>query len=142
MICPKCGNQVSSEEVFCGQCGTPMTPNAAPVPPDGTANASPPHSGLLSSYHTQMVPPSGTYPPRSGALPAPNGYNPASPAQSGNAFIADQQMRMAGPPPQPQESGFYQDATEAISALPPNYSGQGYPQQGLPPGSMQGGNYP
>lgn len=35
MFCPKCGAQLEETAVFCGQCGTPMTPATLEQPADG-----------------------------------------------------------------------------------------------------------
>jgi len=119
MKCRTCGNEVSSEEAFCGQCGTPT---AAP-----------------QALQTEMMQ---TPPPRTGQV---NGYPP------NETFGAQNNMRGGTPPihtqgasfppsvpmqPQPQlgssqGTGFYRDATEAMSVLPSNPNA-GY-QQPYPP---------
>ncbi len=87
MKCPRCGNEISPEEAFCGQCGTPRMP---------TAQSNAPYAAGISSSLSQQ------------------------PSQ-----------RQMG---QQKQTGFYQDATEAMSALPgtqaPVYP-PGYPQQGF-----------
>ncbi len=117
MKCPNCGNDLNPEEVFCGQCGTPNLPTAKPTE---MVNTPPSRHGLLSGgYHTAASPPPGT-----GTLPQPD-------------------SRPVTRPPGPQQGGFYQDPTEAISALPnqgQNYPA-GYPQQGFAGTPMPGG-YP
>src|SRR5260370_4356061 len=117
MKCPNCGNDLNPEEVFCGQCGTPNLPTAKPTE---MVNTPPSRHGLLSGvYHTAASPPPGT-----GTLPQPD-------------------SRPVTRPPGPQQRGFYQDPTEAISALPnqgQNYPA-GYPQQGFAGTPMSGG-YP
>jgi zinc-ribbon domain len=138
MKCPNCGNDLSPEEVFCGQCGASITPAAKPTE---IVNTPPPHYGLLSGrYNTVASPPPGTY--KSGFLPQPNAQptiGPSGPQQQGN---------------------FYQDATEAISFIPnneqqypisyPQQSFSGTPMPGAYPGAgqsgppmqpFQGGNY-
>jgi hypothetical protein len=111
MKCPNCGNELSADEVFCGQCGTPNMPSPKPTDMVNTpfSRQGPPSGG----YNTFTSPPSGTY--RSGMQP-PSGSQPA--------------VRQPGPQQQP---GFYHDATEAMTSLPNN--GQNYPpayrQQGL-----------
>src|SRR5216684_215341 len=106
MICPTCGNEISQDEVFCGQCGTPGTPS---VKPTEMVQTPPPYNRLMNSgYNTQLPSTAGAFPPH--------------PNQSA--------IRPVGPQ---QQSGFYQDATEAMSVMP--NSGQnyppGYPQQGF-----------
>lgn len=128
MRCPKCGNDVSPDEAFCGQCGTPMTSLTHPTEMVYT----PPRSGLLNSYNgnnTHRQPTPGTNNTSNaqdaGMMPPPNAYN----------------TRMPGGPH--QQTDFYQDATEAISAVPnsnlQNFQ-TGY-QQGFPGTPVQG-NYP
>ncbi len=127
MKCPNCGNNLGPEEVFCGQCGTPNLPAAKPTEMMNTPLSRP---GLLSrGYHAA----------------------PAGPHKSGISPQPDTQPVMR--PPGPQQESFYQDPTEAISALPnrgQNYPA-GYPQQGFagtsvpaygPPAQpFQAGNY-
>src|SRR6266699_260506 len=55
MRCPRCGNEVSRDEVFCGQCGAPIT-NQPPAQPTEMVNTPSPHAGLLSSYNTRLAP--------------------------------------------------------------------------------------
>lgn len=122
MRCPNCGNEVGQDEAFCGQCGTPNMP---PARPTEMVNIPAPRNGLPGTYSTVPVP-STNYTPGM-QPPQPNTYN------SG----------MQSPPTQPvvrpqQQSDFYQEPTEAMSALP----GQSYPggfQQGFPGGPGQGG---
>src|SRR5215467_6410349 len=140
MRCPRCGNEVSRDEVFCGQCGAPIT-NQPQAQPTEMVNTPSPRPGLLSSYNTRLAPQSspsnpGTTPqgPNSyggGMPPSPQLTQPAAPGQT------PPQFRQSGPQ---QPTNFYQDATEAISSLPPN-NNQAYPQQGFPGASMPGG-YP
>ena len=49
MFCPKCGNTVADDSVFCGNCGTPMQRSAAPVAaaPAGAAVAPKASNGKL-----------------------------------------------------------------------------------------------
>jgi hypothetical protein len=118
MKCPNCGNELSADEVFCGQCGTPNMPAPKPTrmvnPP--LSRQQPPSGG----YNTVMPPLSGTY--RSGMQPLP-GNQPA--------------VRQPGPQQQP---GFYHDATEAITSLPNNEQNYApiYPQQGFTGVPMSG----
>ncbi len=138
MKCPRCGNEVSADEAFCGQCGLPTAPQAAP--PTAMVQMPPPQSGHLNSYPTQSV--SG---PQNPANQAPFTNTQSPPLQ--------QQFSAPTPPTQApasrQQTGFYQDATEAISVLPnnPNVPQQqpfspmpptSYPQQGTPISYPQG----
>ncbi len=146
MKCPNCGNEVSQEEAFCGQCGTPNPARPAPsAQPTEMGNPSmPPRGGLLRSYNTPMQQPQpGSYP----AGQQPGTYNtvpyaPGMPPPPGSSMPANvPPTQQVGPH---QQSDFYQDATEAISALPgnsgPGYP-MGYPRPGIPANPMQG-NYP
>lgn len=104
MKCLNCGNELSPEEVFCGQCGTPIIPS---VQSTEKVNTPPSRQGLLSGGHnTVMPPPSGSYNP--GIAPLP-----------GNQSALRQ-------PGTQKQTGFYHDPTEAMSVLPPNH-GQNYP---------------
>src|SRR5207302_2183249 len=136
MRCPKCGNEVSQDEAFCGQCGTSTLPQAHPTEMVYTP---PQRSGLLNSYNpnnpnNNNMPSIPVSPPNaynSGMFPPPQTYNP----NAGGAITPNQQA--VRPLNQPQQPGFYQDATEAMSVMPGS-DGQdfqtGYPQQG-PPGA-------
>jgi zinc-ribbon domain len=153
MRCPKCGNEVSQDEVFCGQCGTPIT---LPAGATEMVNTPSPRNGLPGPYnanalnnpHYPNVPPlmppgQSSYPPQ---LPPSNAYNNATRPVPPSGPLAprqqpSQQLRQPlGGPPAPvgpqQQSGFYQDATEAIVSIPQNNSPvypPGYQQQ-QPPG--------
>src|SRR5205085_1546065 len=113
MRCPNCGNEVGPQEAFCGQCGTPNMPPARPTEMVNTPSQ---RSGLLSGYNTNM--PSTSYP-----------YNAATSSSTG-PLPPNQEAWPTGPQ---QQSEFYQQPTEAISAPSPN-TGQvypaGYSQQG------------
>jgi hypothetical protein len=108
MKCPTCGNEVSSEEAFCGQCGTPNRPAARPTE---RASTPAPRNAPLGSYNTNNV--------------SSNVYN-----QQRSPFPTSQPGFSASAPG--QQNGFYQDATEAMSSLPnspavypPSYSQSG-----------------
>ena len=114
MKCPNCGNDLNPEEVFCGQCGTPNLPVAKPTE---MVNTPPARHGLLSG-----------------------GYHPAAP---GTGTLPQPDTQPATRSPGPQQGGFYQNPTEAISALPGQgqHYPAGYPQQG-PAGTPMPGGYP
>ena len=100
MRCPNCSNEISLEETFCGQCGTPVILSAKPVDPTN-------HQGLLSGgYYNSTSPSSDTY--RSGMLPPSNNQPP---------------MMSSG---SQQQTGFHQDPTQAMSVLP-SHQAQNYP---------------
>lgn len=131
MRCPRCGNEVSPNEAFCGQCGTPMS---LPVQSTEMVNTPAPRSGLPGAYNADNpnypnMPPAGqgqvTYPSQ---MPPSNMYNNATiPAPPGGPLVPDQPNQQPQQPFGPQQqSGFYQDATEAMTSLPSN-RGQGYP---------------
>ncbi len=121
MRCPNCNNEISQEEAFCGQCGTPVILSAKPT---GTINAPPNRQGPLSSGYNSVAPPSpGTY--RSGMLQPPD--NQSTVMSSGLQ----------------QQSGFYQGPTHAMTVLPPNQVQNyptGYPQQTYASSPMPVGN--
>ena len=117
MRCPKCGNEVSQDEAFCGQCGTPTLPQAHPTEMVYTP---PQRSGLLNSYNpnnpnntiNNNMPSIPVSPPNaynSGMLPPPQTYN----SNPGGAITPNQAAR---PFNQQQQTGFYQDATEESMA--------------------------
>ncbi|MBA2285023.1 MAG: zinc-ribbon domain-containing protein [Ktedonobacteraceae bacterium] len=147
MICPKCGNQVSPDESFCGQCGTPMTPTP-PEQSSATVQTPMPRSGLLSSFK----PPTGAY---NAGSPPVEGYPTVQAPPTRNTFGSGQQTPRPAPPTPHQQTGlgnsqtslgnsqtsFYQDATEAMSALP-GTPGAGYSQPGFPAGTPVQGSYP
>src|SRR6266567_3458979 len=115
MKCPKCGNEVSQEEAFCGQCGTPNTLLAQPTE---MMDSSSPRNGLLRRYNTQAAPPSGPY---NAMPPTPDLYNQgASPPHGPFAPSGQPQFPQApaGPSSPQQPGNFYNDATEAMSQVP------------------------
>jgi len=113
MKCPNCGNEVDPNEVFCGQCGAPTRPTGLPTE---MVQTPPIRSGQLNNpYNTQVAPGTGSYNAGSPSTSYPLSPNANQPA-----------MRPSGPQ---QQGEFYQDATEAISALPNQRPG--YPQQGF-----------
>src|SRR5712692_9929281 len=113
MRCPKCGNEVSQDEAFCGQCGTPVSPAG-----QATEMVQAPRSGLLNTYNSGML------------SPAP-----------GRSQVPPNQPPTVRPPGPQQQTNFYQDATEAFSSLPNNNQGYppNYPQQGFAGTPAQGG---
>src|SRR5229473_2114159 len=125
MRCPKCGNELSREEAFCGQCGAPTL---LPARPPETANPPAPRTGgLLRSFNTQAAPPSN--PNHPGMMPpAANSYNLGTPPPSQPLPTRPPAPGpVAGPgqppfPPRPagpqQPNDFYQDATEAMIVSP------------------------
>ena len=126
MKCPTCGNEVTQDEAFCGQCGTP----SRAVPPGYHGMNTPsPRSGLLSmgaySANTAFVPPSNTYQPGT-STPA---QKPLSHIPSG-ALTPSNSAPLAPTNPY-QQTGFYHDATEAMSPVQHAHSGllPGYSQQ-------------
>jgi hypothetical protein len=140
MRCPKCGNEVSQDEAFCGQCGTPSS-----LPAKQTEMVRAPRSGLLKSYNQNNPVIPGTYPAPYNTSPMP----PAS-AQSTNippvnsGSLAPPNHRPTITPSGPdQQNGFYQDATEAMSSLPNNPAQRypaNYPQQSFAKPPLQPGH--
>lgn len=101
MRCPNCSNEISLDETFCGQCGTPIALSAKPVDPTQ-------RQGLLSSGYYGST--------SSTSVPSRTGMS--SP-------ITNQSPMM---PSAPQQNGFHQDPTEAMTALP-TQPVQGYSAQ-------------
>lgn len=130
MKCPRCGNEVSQEEAFCGQCGAPNTP---PANPTEMVSIPSPQSGRLGTQYPGF--------PFTSAQPQTSHPGPHTPSRTNippsSSFISQQK------PVQNRQTGFYQDATEAMSVLP------GTPEQAYHTGYQQGfptvsapGNYP
>jgi len=130
MKCPRCGNEVSSEEAFCGQCGTP---NAAPPALQTEMVHTPPSNGRSNPYGD------------SGNVGTQNPYqSPPSVNRQGASFPPSTSSSARSMPPSPssqQQTGFYRDATEAMSMLPSNPNSR-YPQQPLYPTTPPSGAYP
>lgn len=146
MRCPKCGNEVGPEEAFCGQCGTPNMP---PAQPTAMMNTSSPRSGLLSTYNMnatnnartrntqapftqQQQPPYGT---NTGMASQPTAYNPSN-SYVGSAHPPTGYLTQQPSFPPAEQSGFHQEATEAIS-VPFNNRNSAYPT-GYPPANFPG----
>jgi hypothetical protein len=92
MRCPNCSNEISLDETFCGQCGTPIIFSAKPVDPTnrqgllsgnygnssipvgytGTSQYTPQVQSLQSKNYTgTLQPPTQTYPTGQGTLQPP-----------------------------------------------------------------------
>jgi hypothetical protein len=133
MRCPRCGNEVGPNEAFCGQCGMPTPPSPQST---GMANAPTPHSGMLGSYNPH-APSLRTNTYHSG--PVPPGLNVPSTQYTPGTGPGAYPSPMGPTSPQPA-TGFYQEPTEAMSALspnPPTYPTT-YHQPGFPDASMSG----
>ena len=113
MICPRCGNELGQEEVFCGQCGTPNTPQ---IPSPNSANASLPNRFLPT--HTTNMP----FASSQQNLLGPATQNTNLPPRFEGSGMATpsfpNQFSPEGPIGPNQQTGFYHDATEALSVLP------------------------
>lgn len=161
MRCPKCGNEISRDEAFCGQCGTPLVPQAPPTVM-GSAPVQSSQSGLLNTYRTRQVGPPSQFggPPSQFGGPlaqqqAPGMQAPSAPGEQSGLRRASQvrpgsaanqpgqhtpQIRpgnatnQSGQRTPQQHTEFYHDATEAIDALPSS-GGAGY-------GAYQQPHYP
>jgi zinc-ribbon domain len=123
MRCPNCSNEISLEETFCGQCGTPVILSAKPVDPTN-------RQGLLSGgYYSVTSPSSDTY--RSGMLLPANNQPP---------------MMSSG---SQQQMSFHQDPTQAMTVLPfqqvqnlpTMYPQQNYENPSIPAGYSGTGQY-
>lgn len=137
MRCPRCGNEISQDEAFCGQCGAPIVQSSQPT---AMVNAPASRNGVPGTYNTGQLnnaplpPTQGLYqqPNQQNQQMSPSGfYNQPTMQAPPSGPLAPNQANQAPFPqspqfPQPQQqSGFYQDATEAMTVLP---NGQGYPQ--------------
>lgn len=127
MKCPNCSNEISLDEVFCGQCGTPVMLS---VKSTGILNSPKNRQGLLSSGYINTASPSaGTN--RPGTIPLPDNQPP----------VITTGMQ--------QQNGYYQDPTQAMSVLPSSQSQNYpsvYPQQNItsykrPVGDTETGRY-
>src|SRR5689334_20378661 len=130
MKCPRCGNEVSQEEAFCGQCGTPNTP---PANPTEMINTPPPPGGH----------PGTQYPGRPFTSARAHTFHPGTQAPSRTNIPPSSSFLPQQNPVPNQQTGFYHDATEAMSAFsgtPDQTYHTGYQQQGFPGASMPG-NY-
>ena len=130
MKCPRCGNEVSLEEAFCGQCGTP---NAAPQAlPTEMVHTPPPRSVPMNPYANNGN--VGTQQPYG----IPPSSNPQGVSFPPSVPLSPQSI---SPSPSSKQTGFYRDATEAMSVLPSNPNA-GYPQQFPYPTTPPSGAYP
>lgn len=131
MRCPKCGNEISQDEAFCGQCGSPTRPIG-----QHTEMVQAPRSGLLKTFNQNNSPL-----PEAASNPYYSG--PASPNQ-GPSMVPPNPTPLITPANSLQQTGFYQSATEAMSSVP-TQSGQSqpinYPQTGYAGPPSQAG-YP
>src|SRR5579884_739860 len=131
MRSPRCGNEVSREEAFCGQCGAPNTSQANQTE---MYSAPPPHSGHLGTHYPGRPSFTSAQPQTFSAGTQVPPHSNISPSSS---FLAQQN------PSRNQQTGFYQNATETMSAMPgaPEQTYHpGHSQQGFPGASMPG-NY-
>jgi hypothetical protein len=124
MICPKCGNTVSQNEVFCGQCGAPSTPQL-PLPAENNFPSS------TSTRGNQQLEQPGTFNAHAGMAPSLFGPPHQSPPRPQTSPLPDNSSLMQHIPPRPahitnqpgqytpqQQGNFYHDATEAMSPWP------------------------
>ena len=146
MRCLNCGNEISPGETFCGQCGTP---NIAQAQPSEMVNSPSAPAGQQSNEYYPSIPAtfhaydSGAVPPSSPS----HTYYGGSPSIPSGPLYPDPPNE--GPPGPQQRTGFYRDATEAMSSFPDNNRQNfqvGFPRQsqlfvGMPaPGGYQGAN--
>ncbi len=115
MKCRTCGNEVDKEEAFCGQCGTPL---AVPQALQTEMMQTPP-SGRLNGY--------GPNEPFGPANNSPVGTRPLYAPGASLPPPASRQQQQTPQFPAGQNTGFYRDATEAISVVPSNPN-MGYQQ--------------
>lgn len=133
MKCSRCGNDVGPEEAFCGQCGAP---NMAPPKPTEVGSNPLSRSALPGAYtgNGPFAPaPSSAY--NAPAQPAP-GAPLTNRLPSPTSSLPPGQSQLTRSQNGSQQTGFYRDATEAMS---PVSGTQGYQQQNIPGASIQGG---
>lgn len=146
MRCLNCGNEISPGETFCGQCGTPNIPQ---VQPSEMVNSPSAPIGQQSNGYYPSIPAtfhaydSEARPPSS---PSHTYYGGSSSIPSGPLYPSPP---IEGPSGPQQQTGFYRDATEAMSSLPVNnrqnfqvgFARQSQIFMGMPaPGGFQGAN--
>src|SRR6266702_642330 len=130
MRCPNCSNEISLEETFCGQCGTPVILSAKPVDPASL-------QGLLSSgYYSVASSPPNNLPPML-----------SSGTQQQNGFYQDPTQAMPVLPSNQVQSypTMYPQQNYESSSIPADYSGTGQytPQmQHFQSGNFTGTIYP
>src|SRR6266581_3783855 len=130
MRCPNCSNEISLEETFCGQCGTPVILSAKPVDPASL-------QGLLSSgYYSVTSSPSNNLPPML-----------SSGTQQQNGFYQDPTQAMPVLPSNQVQSypTMYPQQNYESSSISADYSGTGQytPQmQHFQSGNFTGTMYP
>lgn len=147
MNCQQCGNEVQTEEVFCGQCGTATTSSASPT---NKVNSVPLGSeDLPVPYKEASHPPQQIFTPDPQASstqtpPHPRARNLFSPP--GGFFISSHLSQETPESHQgtldvkQQHTGFYHDATEAIPSSPNDAIASqagGYSQQAFPGPQLQ-----
>ena len=112
MRCPNCGNEISPDETFCGQCGVPNIPQAQPTE---MVNSQFTHNERLSSGYNPNIPSpsnahnSGVLPPSS---PSHTFYGGMPSAPTGPLYPNQPVIESSGPQ---HQVGFYRDATQALS---------------------------
>jgi hypothetical protein len=136
MQCPICSNEISLEETFCGQCGTPVILSAKPVDPTNH------RQGLLNSgYVSPRSPASDRY--KSDMRPSTDNQPPMLPSgtQQQNGFHQDPTQAMSALPPYQVQNyaTLYPQHNFGNSSIPMGYSGIGQPIPQVQP--FQGGNY-
>lgn len=123
MRCPGCGNEMSMEEAFCGQCGMPSRPPVRPAQassgtprspfPLSQAGIAPSNSQPQNGFHQDAT-------EAMSVLPETPGYSPQSRQNFGNLPPSGQ--RQYAPLPQPGQTANYGNASYA----PPLATGQRY----------------
>jgi hypothetical protein len=140
MRCQRCGSEIGPMEAFCGQCGTPTMP---PPSPTEMVSGPMPRIGLSGAHRTTNVLSTPEHPGIStlGVRRPTNTQNMRVPPSPIAPRVNSQPLRASMPN---QQTGFYQDATEAIN-MPPPGMGQDYApgyRQSAPPRPSMPGFYP
>lgn len=146
MKCPNCGNEISADEAFCGQCGTPATAQGQPMEMTQSSQNAPSNINRFGQHGPSMFMPPQPF-QRSGQLPSQDAYGTTPISTAQNRQAAPDQSALNSGGLQQQPTSFYQDATEAMpsqqgapgQSYAPGYQPQSY--AGTPPTRGYPGNY-
>ncbi len=138
MKCPKCGSEISPDEAFCGQCGTPTTILGQLAEMTQSTQSAPLNTNRDGQNRPSMLRPPQPF-HRSGQLPSQDAYSTTPILSTQNGQATPNQSAVESQP-----TSFYQEPTEAMSAhqaAPGQSFVPGYPGS-VPVQSFQAGNFP